>query len=147
MSDITWVEAVGAVGGIIGAAGGIVGAVAGIGSAIFAGKEWRKINRKMAMIKDAGVASEVLPAWYMSRMMQDHWMFGLITIDGRMIAITSITSVSDNGEWMDVKLAGPGDAANLPDTYGPIVAAVADDRCRASVKIANIVAAIDLWTS
>ena len=140
MSEAGWFEAIGAVGGVL-------GAVAGIGSAIYAGMAWRKINRKIAMIGDAGLASEVLPAWYTSRMMQDDWMFGLITIDGRMIAITSIASISDNGEWMDVKLAAPGDAANLPKTYGPIVAAVADDRRKASVKIANIVAAIDLWTS
>lgn len=127
--------------------GGIVGGLAGGGSAIFAWKEWQKINRKIAMVNDAGLASEVLPAWYTSRMMMDDWMFGLITIDGRMIAITSITSISDNGEWMDVMLAAPGDAANLPNNYGPIVHAVADDRRRASVKIANIVSAIDLWTS
>lgn len=137
---VDWVTTTGAI-------AGLTGAVAGIGSAIFAWQEWKKINRKIAMIDDAGLASEVLPAWYTSRMMQDNWMFGLITIDGRMIAITNIASISDNGEWMDVMLASPGDAANLPDTYGPIVHAVADDRLRASVKIANIVSAIDLWTS
>lgn len=133
--------------GATGAIAGLIGAVAGVGSAIFAWQEWKKINRKIGMIDDAGLASEVLPAWYTRRMMMDDWMFGLITIDGRMIAITSIRAISDNGEWMDVVLAGPGDAENLPNTYGPIVCAVADDRRQASVKIANIVSAIDLWTS
>jgi hypothetical protein len=35
----------------------------------------------------------------------NHWLFGLVTVDGRTIAISSIKVISDNGEWMDVELA------------------------------------------
>ena len=57
----------------IGAIGGGIGAVAGIGSAIVAGMEWRKVNRKIAMESDWTRAAEILPAWYTSRMMSDQW--------------------------------------------------------------------------
>lgn len=131
----------------IGAIGGIIGAIAGIGSAVFAGMEWRKVNRKIAMESDWTRAAEILPAWYTSRMMSDQWCFGLWTVSGQMIAITSIKSLSDNGEWMDVDLA---EASDLPKSYADnpdVIVAVARDRTKASIKIANIVAATDLWTS
>lgn len=129
-------------------------AAGGLGSAVFAGAawifsliQWRKINRKMAMLTDAGKAAEVLPTWYTERMMMDHWLFGLVTVDGRTIAITSIKAVSDNGEWMDVELADRDEMAMRDDDHADVITAVAADRKRASVKIANIVAAIELRTS
>lgn len=99
------------------------------------------------MLTDASKAAEVLPAWYTERMMTDYWLFGLITVDGRTIAITSIHAVSDNGEWMDVELADKDEMAMRDDDHLDIITAVAGDRKRASVKIANIVAAIELRTS
>lgn len=131
----------------IGAIGGIIGAAAGIGSAVFAGMEWRKVNRKIAMESDWSRAAEFLPAWYTSRMMSDQWCFGLWMVSGQMIAITSIKSLSDNGEWMDVELS---EASDLPNPFAgnpDVIVAVASDRRRASIQIANIVAATDLWTS
>lgn len=131
----------------IGAIGGIIGAVAGIGSAVFAGMEWRKVSRKIAMESDWTRAAEILPAWYTTRMMSDQWCFGLWTVSGQMIAITKIKSLSDDAEWMDVELAEAGD---LPKPYADkpdVIVAVASDRTSASIKIANIVAATDLWTS
>lgn len=131
----------------IGAIGGVIGAVAGIGSAVFAGMEWRKVNRKIAMESDWNRAAEILPAWYTSRMMSDQWCFGLWIVSGQMIAITNIKSLSDDGEWMDVELA---EVSDLPKPYADnrdVIVAVARDRTRASIKIANIVAATDLWTS
>lgn len=124
-----------------------VGVLISGGAAFFAWQQWRKINRKMAMLTDAGKAAEVLPAWYTERMMMDHWLFGLVTVDGRTIAITSIKAVSDNGEWMDVELADEDEMAMRDDDHADIITAVAADRKRASVKIANIVAAIELRTS
>lgn len=131
----------------IGAIGGIIGAVAGIGSAVFAGMEWRKVNRKIAMESDWTRAAEILPAWYTSRMMSDQWLFGLWTVSGQMIAITNIKSLSDNGEWMDVELAEVGDLPKPFSDNPDVIVAVARDRTRASIKISNIVAATDLWTS
>ena len=129
------------------AAAAWVGVVISGGAAIFTWLEWRKINRKMAMLTDASKAAEVLPAWYTERMMTDHWLFGLVTVDGRTIAITSIKAVSDNGEWMDVELADRDEMAMRDDELVDVITAVATDRKRASVKIANIVAAIELRTS
>jgi hypothetical protein len=117
------------------------------GAAFFAWWQWQKIDRKMAMLTDASKAAEVLPAWYTERMMMDHWLFGLVTVDGRTIAISSIKAVSDNGEWMDVELADKDEMAMRDDNHLDVITAVAADRKRASVKIANIVAAIELRTS
>lgn len=131
----------------IGAIGGIIGAVAGIGSAVFAGMEWSKVSRKIGMESDWTRAAEILPAWYTTRMMSDQWCFGLWTVSGQMIAITKIKSLSDDAEWMDVELA---EASDLPKPYADnpdVIVAVAADRTSASIKIANIVAATDLWTS
>jgi len=124
-----------------------IGVLISGGAAFFAWRQWRKINRKMAMLTDASKAVEVLPAWYTERMMMDHWLFGLVTVDGRTIAITKIKAVSDNGEWMDVELADKDDLNMGDDEIVDIVHAVAADRTRASVKIANVVAAIELRTS
>lgn len=129
------------------AVAGWASALISAGAAIFAWYQWRKINRKMAMLTDAGKATEVLPAWYTERMMMDHWLFGLVTVDGRTIAITSVKAVSDNGEWMDVELADKDEMAMRDDELVDVITAVATDRKRASVKIANIVAAIELRTS
>jgi hypothetical protein len=129
------------------AAAGWASAAIAAGAAIFSWIQCRKINRKMAMLTDASKAVEVLPAWYTERMMMDHWLFGLVTVDGRTIAITSIKAVSDNGEWMDVELADKDEMAMRDDDHLDIITAVATDRKRASVKISNIVAAIELRTS
>jgi len=112
----------------IGAIGGVIGAVAGIGSAVFAGMEWRKVNRKIAMESHWNRAAEILPAWYTSRMMSDQWCFGLWIVSGQMIAITNIKSLSDDGEWMDVELA---EVSDLPKPYADnrdVIVAVARDR-------------------
>ena len=97
------------------------------------------------MLTDAGAASEVVPAWYTKRMMQDEWYFGLQTSDGHVIAIRNIRSVSDDGQWMDVELLTREEVPKL-DGHN-LITAVADDRREASVKIDNIVAAYDIVTS
>lgn len=131
----------------IGAIGGIIGAMAGIGSAVFAGMEWRKVSRKIAMVGDLSRAAEILPAWYTERMMGDYWLFGLWTVSGQMIAITRITGVSDDGEWMDVELANKDELAMRDDDEERIIYNVTGDRPSASVKISNIVAAMEIRTS
>ena len=108
--------------------------------------QWEKVRRKVAMLDDAGMASEVLPAWYTSRMMSDWWLFGLLTADGRLVAIRRITAISDDGKWMDVELAEADDVEHLDGRF-PVIAAVAPDRLGASVQIASIVAAIELQSS
>lgn len=131
----------------VGAIGGIFGGIAGIGGAAFAWMEWQKINRKIAMIADPTRAAEILPAWYTDRMMTDYWLFGLWTVSGQMVAITRITGVSDDGEWIDVDLANKDELAMRDDDEGRIIYCVTGDRPAASVKISNIVAAMEIRTS
>lgn len=126
---------------------GLVGGVAGLVSTLIAVHEWRKVNRKLAMLTDASKAAEVVPAWYTSRMMDEHWLFGLLVADGRVIAIKKIKAVSDDGQWMDVELAEADEAEKHAAKLGKAVYAVAPDRTTASVRVASIVAAVDLWTS
>lgn len=126
---------------------GLVGGIVGIASFVLSLLEWRKVNKKIAMLHHSGKAAEVLPAWYTQRMMDDEWLFGLITHDGRMIAITSISAVSDDGRWMDVELAERVQVDGIRKDYGTVICAVARDRTSASVQISAIVAAIELQTS
>lgn len=108
--------------------------------------QWRKISSKVAMIGNSGIASEILPAWYTTRMMDGWWLFGLLITDGHVIAIRRITAISDDGKWMDVELAEADDIDHLKQNHR-FLTAVAADRLGASVQIANIVSAIELQTS
>jgi hypothetical protein len=123
----------------------IIGALTALGSLWFTEKQWRKINRKIAMLEDAGAVIEILPAWYTARMMNDQWWFGLQTTDGSLIAFRTINSVSDDGKWMDVTMLTKDE---IPETdHKKVICAVADDRRSASIQIDKIVAAYDLVTS
>lgn len=108
--------------------------------------QWQKVKKKVAMLDDVGMASEILPAWYTSRMMSDWWLFGLLTADGHLIAIRRITAVSDDGKWLDIELAESDDVEHLHEQY-QLVTAVAPDRLAGSVQIYSIVAAIELQSS
>ena len=129
------------------AAAAWVGVLISGAAAFFAWHQWRKVSRKMAMLTDSSAIADVLPAWYTRRMVDEHWLFGLLTIDGRTVMIKQILAVSDDAQWMDVELAKSDEAESISPALGPPITAVAGDRRRASVKIANIVAAVDLWTS
>lgn len=124
-----------------------VGAITGLGSLWFTHLQWEKIKTKVTLLTNSEQAFEVVPAWYTSRMMTDDWLFGLLTSDGRIIAITKISAVSSDGQWMTVELAEydrlPSDLSKL----GTPVFAVAQDRTKASVQISSVVAAMDLQTS
>ena len=123
----------------------VIGAITALVSLWFTDKQWRKINRKIAMLDDAGAVIEILPAWYTGRMMEDQWWFGLQTTDGSLIAFSTINSVSDDGKWMDVELLTSDEVPDI--AHKNIVCAVADDRRNASIQIDKIVAAYDLVTS
>jgi hypothetical protein len=123
----------------------VIGALTGLGSLWFTERQWQKINKKIAMITDVNAAIEVLPAWYVKRMLEDHWYFGLQTSDGHVIAISRITSISDDGKWMDVELLTKDEVPQIKGRN--LIAAVADDRRKASIQINNIVAAYDIVNS
>jgi hypothetical protein len=125
----------------------LVASAVGAGTIWFTHQQWNKVKAKVAMIRDSGKASEVLPAWYTERMMRDHWLFALLTNDGRTVVIKQITAISDDGKWMDVELAEADEISGLKVFGEQVVCAVAADRTKASLQIAHIVAAFDLSTS
>ena len=123
----------------------IVGALTGLGSLWLSNEQWKKIKVKIAMLSDAGRATEILPAWYTDRMMRDQWYFGLVTTDGHTIAIGRISAISDDGKWMDVELLTSDEAPSDKETK--FITAVADDRRSASIQIEKIVMAYEIVTS
>lgn len=120
----------------------VVSALVAVGSLVFTVLQWRKVNAKVAMISDSGLAAEVLPAWYIRRMMDDYWFFGLKTMDGQLIGIRKIRAVSDDGKWMDVELLTGDELPVSPPGF--TLVAVGDDRRAASIRIDSIVSAHDL---
>jgi hypothetical protein len=62
-----------------------------------------------------------------------------------VIAISRVTSISDDGQWIDVELLTKSEVFQNEDES--FITAVADDRRKASVKISNIVAVYELFTS
>jgi hypothetical protein len=126
----------------------ILGGLSGWVAAYFSWRQWQKTNRKIAMLQNASAAAEVLPAWYTTRMMQDHWLFGLFTATGQMVAIKQIKAISDDGLWMDVELAQKDETDPFAAIYKvPVIHASGTDRTTASIQIDTIVAAIDLWST
>jgi phosphoribosylformimino-5-aminoimidazole carboxamide ribonucleotide (ProFAR) isomerase len=123
----------------------VISGLTALGSLWFTERQWRKINKKIAMITDATAAFEVLPAWYTKRMMSDEWYFGLRTVDGHVIAISKITAISDDGKWMDVNLLTIDEIPDCDKTN--FITAVANDRRSASIQIEKIVFAYDIITS
>jgi hypothetical protein len=123
----------------------VFSAFIGVVSLCFTFLQWRKINKKISMISNVGVAKEVLPAWFTSRMMEDQWFFGLHTVDGCVIAISRVASISDDGQWMNVELLTQAEVPQSEDSN--LITAIADDRRDASVKISNIVAMYELVAS
>ena len=130
---------------ILGAIVGVVGGITGVWGLVISQKQWKKVNKKVAILSDSESIYEVLPAWYTSRMVDEYWMFGLYTLGGQTILIRRILSISDDSKWMDVELATTQDAGGM-NVNNPITA-VAEDRVKASVQISSIVAATDLGTS
>ena len=122
-----------------------IAVLTGLGSLWFTEKQWQKVKKKIGMISDAGKALEILPAWYMDRMMDERWWFGLHMTNGSVIAICNIEAISDDGKWIDVELLTSDE---LPDDLkGKYVTAVVDDRRSASIQIDKIVMAYELVTS
>lgn len=123
------------------------GAVVSLVSLGYTHAQWKKVKAKIGMIDDYGKAAEVLPAWYTGRMMSDNWLFGLYTSDGCVILIHQILAISDDGKWMDVELVDGETGAEYENIFPRVISAMAKDRPKASIQIANIVAAVDLQSS
>ena len=91
-------------------------------------------------------AWELLPAWFIPRMMTDHWEFGLLTTTGDIIAISTILAVnaSPNGEvWLDVELS---EHRGIPQHNIDLSKLITSptERTSASIAAKHIVAAFEL---
>lgn len=96
------------------------------------------------MVEDIEKATQILPAWFMPRMMGDTWVFALLLITGHTMVITRIEGVSEDGAWIDVTMFGsmPHEAGVLLSKEKAIVGL--PDRPTASVHVFSVVAAYEL---
>lgn len=85
-------------------------------------------------------ARQVLPTWFVDRMMTDTWWFGLMMSNGTVIGIHRILSVdqaADRSIWLTVEL--------LSDTPGDDRVFIAPTtRLTASINASHVVAAYEL---
>jgi hypothetical protein len=90
--------------------------------------------------------TEILPVWYIDRMANDVWGFGILLASGDILGVETINGVSDDGQWMEVTLlAAPGEPESVNGvtiTHAPV-----EDRRKASVRVDQVQAAFELWTS
>jgi hypothetical protein len=90
-------------------------------------------------------AYELLPTWFVPRMMDDVWSFGLLLTTGHVLAVQQLTDVRKAGDgsiWLDVTLC------ERPP-YGaekwPLKCLVAPtSRLSASVAASQVVCAVEL---
>lgn len=83
-------------------------------------------------------AREILPAWFVDRMMADNWLFGLMMTDGTVIGIQCINRVTQSADgtiWLDVELINH-------DFDGVFVAPTI--RLTASINASHVMAAFEL---
>jgi hypothetical protein len=103
------------------------------------------IARKIGMVTDPAKMTEILPVWYVKRMGQDNWGFGLLA-SGELLGIERIRGVSDDGKWLEVDLldgsGGPKDVSGIPVMYAAL-----SDRTHGSVRVDQVQAAFELWAS
>lgn len=109
-------------------------------------KQLALVERKIGMVSDPARMTEILPVWYIDRMANDIWGFGVLLASGDILGIETINGVSDDGQWMEVTLlAAPGEPESVNGvmiTYAPV-----EDRRKASVRVDQVQAAFELWTS
>lgn len=124
----------------------VVSAVISGQAAKTASRQLALVERKIGMVTEPNKMTEVLPVWYIERMSTDLWGFGLLLSSGDVLGIEQISGVSDDGQWLEVELldgsAGPAEVNGIPILY-----AVAADRTQASVRVDQVQAAFELWTS
>jgi hypothetical protein len=88
-------------------------------------------------------ATEILPAWFVPRMITDTWSFGLLLSTGDILGIASIASVHQDasGEiWLDVEMM----EGHWRDEWGRKVLCAPTSRSAATVRASAVVMAFEL---
>ncbi|SEG03893.1 hypothetical protein SAMN04488045_1623 [Thalassococcus halodurans] len=116
-------------------------------SATVAQSQLDVLTKKVTMIDEPGKMSEVLPAWFVNRMANDYWYFGLLMDNNVVLPIHRIQKISDDGRWLEVELMEQGDDIHeFPDSpikEMPVIYAL-EGRTPANVQISKIVGTIEL---
>ncbi len=90
-------------------------------------------------------AAKLLPAWFTPRMVDDNWFFGLLTVTGHVICISTINSVTqaaDGTIWLDADLLTEKPGQFHKSLGNPILAPTS--RTDVSINASHIVAAFEL---
>lgn len=115
-------------------------------SAAVSKRQLALVERKIGMVDDPAKMTEILPVWYVERMSTDYWGFGVLLSSGDILAIERINGVSDDHQWMEVTLLERNGNPETVDGQVILYAALKDRR-KASVRIDQVQAAFELWTS
>lgn len=131
---------------IVAAAAAMNSASAAKRSADTAQKQFDFITRKIGMVTAPEKMTEILPVWYIGRMANDEWGFGLLLNSGCVLAIERIVGVSDDGQWLEVSLLSQdGRSAELNGRV--VLYRIEEDRPSASVRVDQIEAAFEIQSS
>lgn len=92
--------------------------------------------------------AKLLPAWFVARMMDDVWHFGMVLATGQALYVEHLDDVrkaADGSIWLEVVLYGQQDANShlWKFKHFPLVCAPTS-RKRASVNLAHIVFVTEL---
>jgi hypothetical protein len=97
-------------------------------------------------------AAKLLPAWFVPRMMQDEWVFGLLLITGQVLVIYNLSAVhqaADGTIWLDVQMEEKEKGRALEPELGDTPSRLnylfsPTKRTTASINAAHVVAAFEL---
>jgi hypothetical protein len=91
----------------------------------------------------------ILPAWFVGRMSDDTWSFGLLLVTGHVIGISTINNIhqaADGSIWLDVEMLD--DDAMFPSSsrmrHWPKPLTAPTSRLTASINAAHVVCAVEL---
>lgn len=131
---------------VVAAGGAVLAALIAGWSAWDAHQQLRLLKQGVAMVTDPEAMQKILPVWYVRRMSEDSWGFGLLLTSGDVLAIERINGLSSDKAWIEVLLKPKHD--DLPeDMFGTPIIYAPTDRLLASVRVEQISAAFELETS
>ena len=90
-------------------------------------------------------ALKLLPAWFVPRMMDGTWCFGLVLSTGRTLAIENIYDVhqaADGSLWIEVRMSA--NCGHIKDFGGHPVITAPTARDHASINASHVVMAFEL---